>query len=191
MRIGIDIDNVISNFDEQLLKEFFKHNKELGHGRKFNKDADYITKGMFFWGDDEVELFYKNNIERIAKKLRLIKGSKKYISKLKNDGHEIFIITGRCNGEYTNPKKLTENWLKKNKIYYDTLIFTDAYDAHAKAEECIKNHIDIMIDDSGKVYLSCQANGINALLMDTPYNKQYKNVERVYNWKEIHKHLSN
>ena len=27
--IGIDIDNVISNFDEVLLKEFLKHDREL------------------------------------------------------------------------------------------------------------------------------------------------------------------
>ena len=27
--IGIDIDNVISNFDEELLKEFLNHDKEL------------------------------------------------------------------------------------------------------------------------------------------------------------------
>lgn len=30
MRIGIDIDNVISNFNEILLKEFIAHDIELG-----------------------------------------------------------------------------------------------------------------------------------------------------------------
>lgn len=49
MKIGIDIDNVISNFNEELLEEFLKHNRELGYGDKFNKDADYITRGMFNW----------------------------------------------------------------------------------------------------------------------------------------------
>ena len=29
MKIGIDIDNVISNFDNELLKEYLKHDKEL------------------------------------------------------------------------------------------------------------------------------------------------------------------
>ena len=29
MRIGIDIDNVISNFNDVLLKEYLKHDKEL------------------------------------------------------------------------------------------------------------------------------------------------------------------
>ena len=29
MNIGIDIDNVLSNFNEELLKEFMAHDKEL------------------------------------------------------------------------------------------------------------------------------------------------------------------
>lgn len=29
MKIGIDIDNVISNFNEVLLNEYIKHDKEL------------------------------------------------------------------------------------------------------------------------------------------------------------------
>lgn len=29
MRIGIDVDNVISNFNEELLKEYINHNKEF------------------------------------------------------------------------------------------------------------------------------------------------------------------
>ena len=44
MRIGVDIDNVISTFNEQLLEEFLKHNKELGYSDKINKDADYKQK---------------------------------------------------------------------------------------------------------------------------------------------------
>lgn len=65
MRIGVDIDNVISTFDEELLEEFLKHNKELGDSNKINKDAEYITRGMFNWAEGEVEAYYKDNIERI------------------------------------------------------------------------------------------------------------------------------
>ena len=38
-RIGIDIDNVISNFNEVLLEEFKKHDKELRNSGVVNKDV--------------------------------------------------------------------------------------------------------------------------------------------------------
>ena len=82
MRIGIDIDNVISNFNETLLNEYLKHDKELRNSGIINLNADYIRRGMFDWTLDEESSFYKNNIERIAKKLKVIKGAKEYIDKL-------------------------------------------------------------------------------------------------------------
>ena len=49
MRIGIDIDNVISNFNDTLLNEYLLHDKELRNFGIINKNADYIRKGMFDW----------------------------------------------------------------------------------------------------------------------------------------------
>ncbi|MGN1297486.1 MAG: hypothetical protein ACI4VH_03530 [Clostridia bacterium] len=39
MRIGIDIDNVISSFDNELLKEYLKHDKELRNTGIINENA--------------------------------------------------------------------------------------------------------------------------------------------------------
>lgn len=70
MRIGIDIDNVISNFNDELLKEYMKHDKELRNTGIVNENAEYITLGMFDWTKEENDDFYNNNIERIAKKIK-------------------------------------------------------------------------------------------------------------------------
>lgn len=190
MRIGIDIDNVISNFNDTLLTEYILHDKELRNSGIINKDADYIRKGMFDWNEDEETNFYKNNIERIAKKLGVIEGAKEYIDKLHDDGHIICIITGRDNGEYTEPYNMTKKWLEDNNIYYDSLILTDAYDKHAKTKECLEHNIDIMIDDSVRICSDCIENGITTILMDTPYNK-YSNIQRVKSWKEFYEYVSN
>ncbi len=193
MNIGVDIDNVISNFNEELLEEFIKHNKELGYSDEINKDADYITRGMFNWTKEEVDSFYCNNIERIANKLKVIDEAKQYIDKLKKDGHSIYIISSRDDGEYTNPYDMTKNWLDNNEIYYDRLILTGAYkiNKHVKTEKCLENDIDIMIDDSITVCKDCIDNGITTLIMDTPYNRQVNNITRVYNWKEIYEYIKN
>ena len=39
------------------------------------------------------------------------------IRKLKKIGCEIYIITGRDNGDYSDPYNMTVNWLKKYNIY--------------------------------------------------------------------------
>ena len=139
MKIGIDIDNCISNFDDTLLKEYLKHDKELRNTGIINENTESFRKGMFDWTDEEEKEFYNSNIERFAKQLKPLKDVPNYIRKLKEDGHEIYIITGRDNGEYTNPHELTTNWLKRYDIIYDKLIFTNAYDKHAKTEICLEN----------------------------------------------------
>ena len=190
MKIGIDIDNVISNFNDTLLKEYLLHDKTLRNSGVINKNADYIRNGMFDWTENEELTFYKKNIERIAQNLGVIEGAKEYIDKLHKDGHFIYIITGRDNGEYTDPYNMTKKWLDKNNIYYDNLILTNAYDKHAKSLKCIEHNIDIMIDDSVHICSDCIENGITTILMDTPYNR-YSNIQRVKSWKEFYRYVSN
>ena len=190
MKIGIDIDNVISSFDNALIKEYLKHDKTLRNTGIINENAKGIRKGMFDWTQEEDEKFYKENIERIAINLQPIYHAKKYIDKLIKDGNEIYIITGRDNGEYTNPEKMTKDWLKKYKINYDKLILTNAYDKQAKAEVCVKNNIDIMIEDSKTTAINISKTRTKVLLMDTRFNKDIKELERVRTWKEIYEKIT-
>ena len=189
MRIGIDIDNVISNFNEMLLETYLMHDKELRNTGIINPNAKYIRTGMFDWSNEEELSFYKDNIEGIAKKLKVKEKAKEYIDRLHNDGHLIYIITGRDNGEYSELYNMTKKWLDENNIYYDNLILTDAYDIHAKSLECLKNDIDIMIDDSVRICSDLITSGITTILMDTPYNRKI-NIKRVKNWEEFYEFVS-
>ena len=85
---------------------------------------------MFDWTDDEIWTFYLENIGRITPSLDAIEGASKYIKKLKQDGHTIYIISGRDNGEYTDSYNMTKNWLEKYDITYDKLFLVDAYNSH-------------------------------------------------------------
>ncbi|MBQ9854044.1 MAG: nucleoside hydrolase [Bacilli bacterium] len=192
MRIGIDIDNVISNFNEELLKEYLNYDKQLRNTGIVNKNAEYIRRGMFDWTEDEEISFYRNHIERIAKSLKVKDGAKEYIDKLIADGHIVYIITGRDNGEYSDPYNMTKKWLDENFIKYHNLILTNAYknDKHGKTEKCLENNIDVMIDDSVNICRDCIENNVTTLLMDTPYNGQ-ADMPRVHNWEEIYEFISN
>ena len=191
MRIGIDIDNCISNFDDVLLKEYLKHDKELRNTGIINENPEYLRTGMLDWTEEDEKSFYNANIEEFAKKLKPVEDASDYIKKLKEDGNKIYIITGRDNGEYKNPKELTKNWLDRYGIVYDELIFTNAYDKHAKTEVCLENNIDLMIEDSTRISLDLINNGIKVYTMNTRYNKKEQTLDRVSNWKEIYERISN
>ena len=45
MNIGIDVDNVISNFNDGLLEEYLAHDKELRGSGIIDKSGVYIRNG--------------------------------------------------------------------------------------------------------------------------------------------------
>ena len=187
MRIGIDIDNCISNFDDVLLEEYLKHDKELRNTEIVDENPIYISIGMFDWSKEENDDFYYNNIQRIAMSLKPLNNAKEVIDKLKADGNEIYIISSRDNGEYINPEKMTREWLKKYDIYFDKLILTGRYE---KGPVCKENNIDIMIEDSIKNCEDIENNGVECYIMDTRYNKHETRFERVKRWDEIYSKIS-
>ena len=187
MNIGIDIDNVISDYDNCFIQECMQHDKTLRNNGIINKNSADIF-GMFDWTPKEATVFYRNNAERIATNLTTIPHSKEYIDRLKADGHKIIIITARDFGVYSNPHTLTRTWLSNNHIYYDKLILTKY--PRDKLEKCMENSIHLMIDNSKTVYQDCIKNNIPALLMDTTGNRDIS-ATRVHGWKEIYNFISN
>ena len=189
MKIGIDIDNVLSNFNEVLLNDYLEHDKTLNNSGIIHKD-EYIRK-MFDWDLSYEQDYYKTNIERIASLFTPIKDSSKYVNKLKEEGNEIYIISGRDNGEYSDPYNMTINWLKEYDIPYDKLILTDAYKHQEKADLCKEIGIDVMIDDSINVCTKCSENDIECILFETPFNKNENRFNKLKNWEEVYNYISN
>ena len=189
MKIGIDIDNVLSNFNEVLLNDYLEHDKSINNSGIIHKE-EYIRK-MFDWDISYEQEYYKKNIERLASLFKPIKDSSKYVNKLKEDGHEIYIISGRDNGEYSDPVNMTIDWLKKYNISYDKIVLTNAYKHQEKADICIELGIDIMIDDSINVCTKCSDNNIECILFETPYNKKENRFNRLSSWEEIYNYITN
>lgn len=191
MNIGVDIDNVISKFDKNLLKEYVKHDKTLRNKGIVNPNAKYIRDGMFDWSTEEENEFYFNNIDEIASNFEIVDEADKYLKLIKANGHNIYIISGRNNGEYKNPLEMTIKWLAKNNIVYDELFLTDAFKHNEKAKICKIKQIDIIIDDSLNVCKECSNIGVKALLFDSEYNRKVQTFQRVTSWKEIFEFINN
>lgn len=188
MRVGLDIDNVIADLDETYLEYFLHEDKNKRNSGIINKNAKHITEGMFDWLEEEVVAFISDKMDEMGKKLKVIKGAKDCIDKLKKDNHKIYLLTHRKNKYWKDPENITKQWLERNQIYYDELIFTNTTD---KSPECIKNNIDIMFDDSVSNCKSLVKAGIPCYVFKTMYNENYKkNLKMVYNWEEIYEMVS-
>ncbi|MNI46591.1 5' nucleotidase, deoxy (Pyrimidine), cytosolic type C protein (NT5C) [compost metagenome] len=139
---------------------------------------------MFDWSEEEVEEFFCNNMECLAKILDPRDGAKYYMDKLLNDGHELYLISHRVYPHYNNPEKITKDWLNNNNINYTKLILSKTTD---KSPECFENKIDIMFDDVVSNCKRLKAAGINTYLMETKYNKSPKeDLKTVDNWEELY-----
>lgn len=184
MKIGIDIDNVISDLDKTFLEEFLKEDKNKRNTGIVNPNAKHMTEGMFDWTQNEIDDFLVNNMDRMSMNFELIPQSKYYIDKLKDDGNKIIIITGRDKRIFKNPKEVTKEWLEKNNIYYDELVFEKSPN---KIEECKNFKVDIMLDDLAINVKKLRENNVNAYLVRTRYNENYSlNMPMLLNWEDIY-----
>ena len=184
MKIGLDIDNVITAFDRGILKEFLIEDKNKRNKGIINKNARHINHGMFDWSKEEKDEFYENNMERIAKELKPRINCKKYMDKLLSDGHELILISHRAYPHYNNPYKTTVDWLNKHNINYTKLILSESPD---KTKECKENNIDIMVDDRAGQCKKMRNNGVNCILMFTKYNrKEAEDLNFATSWKNLY-----
>lgn len=184
MKIGFDIDNVVSEFDEIILKNMLKEDRKKRNKGIINPDADYLTHGMFDWSKEETDIFFNSNTENFAKKLKTKPYAKKIINQLLEEGNEVYFISHRAYPHYNQPFETTKKWFDKKGIKYTQIVISKNID---KSEECKNLNLDIMFDDTISGCLAMLKNKINCIAVMTKYNKNsLKNLEYVTNWLEIY-----
>ena len=188
MRVGLDIDNVITDLDKIFIKEALIWDKNIRGKGIIDSKASSILK-LFDWTRDEIEDFFYNNIQRIAEFMEMRKCCKFYIDKLMEEGNEIFLITHRVRPNYRDPESVTINWLNKHKINYNQLIFSQSPN---KTEECKKFNIDVMIDDRMDQCQIMSDNGVRCIVMKTRFMDKGENkLPIARSWKDLYNKIHN
>ena len=179
MRIGIDVDDTITNTIEEIGVLLKKNNLE-----HLSKDFDSYSIEDIRNYDELI----RNNIDDILSNCTLKENANTIINRLKEDKNEIYIITARNNYYSDNVEKITIDYLNKNNIVYDKIFFN----CKSKKEICVNNNVDIMIDDNYNIINSFKDSNVKAILFNTIYNlkRDYDGV-RVNNWNEIEKYFEN
>ena len=191
MRIGIDIDGVLTDFEKWQLdfgsKFFIKYNKNIVVPDGYDSDVIFdVTKEM----DSE---FWEKYLYDYAKNEPARKFAGEVIDILKEKGYEIYIITARYLTDRDddlgkNMRLIVEEWLKQNKINYDKIIFSP----EDKFDICKDNNIDIMIEDKVD-NINKISKIIPVICFNASYNKSCigNNIFRAHTWYDIYYIVTN
>jgi len=192
MNIGIDMDGVLTNIQGFNLKHaptFFK--------KKFNRNIvdenPYDIRDVFGCSDNEYTVYWQKYLLKYAILEPARKGAKKVVKRLHAEGHKIFIISKRvftCRDDFLGKlmRFLMRNWLWRNGIKYDEIVFCDNDIPDSKGIACRINNIDVMIDDE-VVNIEAILPFAKVICFDTSYNRDYKgeNVFRAKDWEEVYR----
>lgn len=185
MRIGIDIDGVLTNYENFIKAYGTKYSYENNISMQELDFTQYDEKKAFHWTKEQYRDFWTKYLLWYATKYLARENASEVLQILKNEGHKIYIITARNNEELPDDKKeqmkqIVKQWLEENHILYDQLIFS----GESKLSVCMENKIEIMVDDSPFV-LEEVGKCIPVICFDAEYNKNIKGMERIHSWYEL------
>lgn len=182
MRIGIDIDDVITETYQSIKNYIDEYDK---NGELSNYMEDVMR------GDNSnpiVKKFFDENCTAIFGNAKMKDHANEVIQRLLENGHEVYIISSRGEIRFKGSEDLTLNYFRANNIPY-TKILWNSFD---KATICRDNNIDIMVDDSAKHCIAVQKQGIKSILFTSEVNKSIDvTIPRVNNWLELEQMLNN
>ena len=189
MIIGIDIDGVLTNLERFQLDYGSKYYFE-NFSKKISDPDKYKIKDIYNINIEKDDMFWEKYLEFYAKNEPARPFAGKVIKKLKNNGHEIYIITARDLSVLENDMKtIVKKWLEENKIIYDKLIFSP----EDKRKICKENNVDVMIEDAPKNIAELSEILPKVICFNALYNKhiEIENVIRCYRWYDIYDKILN
>ena len=188
MKIGIDLDGVI--FDSERIFRVYAELYDILelHQNGIIDNREIRFQERYNWSQEIINNFMIKYHTKIIEEAAFMPGAKEVIKMLKNEGHELIIITARGNKKKEHIA-ITEDILKKNDMY----IFDKyCWGVQKKKEVCVAEKIDLMIEDSNN---NCKA--ISDAKIKTIYFKDAPNydieeneyLKTLYNWGEIYRYI--
>lgn len=187
MNIGIDIDGVMTD-----VLAYIKEKGQIFLNKPIVNEEGFDVADIFDVSKEVEDAFWSEYYGDYIKTVQARKGVGEVTQKLKSEGNKIFVITSR----YVKPSygfnskeehyKITEEFLNKNGIYYDELL----YAKQPKVKEANEKEIDIFIDDS-PTNIMALSKVTRVFIMDEPYNRTSyaKGAVRVHDWQEIYSEI--
>lgn len=175
MRIGVDIDGVVSDSYPVWLQELNRH-----YGKNIPHVEDYDMHLAFDVTMEDMNDFFETNVERLLMMPEPIAGAKEGIETLLQEGHEVIYITART----LEQKDLTVRWFALREIHHEHVLFTGF---GSKVDFVKQWEIEAFIEDyqvNAKLISEC---GVPVFLLDASYNQEElpPGITRCHSWDEI------
>ncbi|MBR0474768.1 MAG: hypothetical protein IJJ19_07165 [Erysipelotrichaceae bacterium] len=189
MRLAIDIDGCMTDDNRFRLEQ---HGKYLYEHNLPEMDLPYESEiKCGYFTEEQVNEFWNATFFEYIENVQPLLYVSEVMHKLKEDGHTIFICTGRVGStrqdEYGEKvRNITINWLKKYDIVYDDIIFS----GFPKINYIRPYNCDLFVEDNTRT-ATILAKEMPVLLFDNPYNVNYEcdNVTRIFSWYDIYRHI--
>lgn len=157
MRIGIDLDGVIYN-SEALLRAYGEILDYDNGGKGLVDEQATVVGERHGWTVEQTYNFRKEYLPRMITESPLMPGALVFLQKLKEKGHELFIVTSRG---WFDPSHVALSLarIKQDNIPADGIYHTPL----SKLETCRNLKLEVMIDDDFKNVIELANNGIPCL----------------------------
>ena len=188
MKIGIDLDGVLFDSEKEyrICTELYDIQDLKSNNIVDNRELMFQKR--YSWNEEQIQGFIKKYHRYITENSNFMPGAKTVLKLLKEEGHSLIIITAR-GGINKDLIPLTEEILKQNNMD----IFDKYYwSTSNKSEICIKEKIDLMIDDSNHNCKKIAENKIKTIyLKDAPSYEieETEYIKTLYNWGEIYRYI--
>lgn len=170
MRIGIDIDGTVNNFQDIASKYIEKE-----YGFKWDGNSYEIYPNLT---SKEIHDFMSRHNQDFLNEVKPLEYARQGIVDLLNAKNQVFFITAR---DYSVAED-TLQWLKKNKFMYTDIYFN----CGNKVATCKWKELDYMIEDCPYNLMELAKNNIPFIVYDQKYNQEIKGeVYRSNNWEHI------
>lgn len=185
MKIGIDVDGVILDF-ERVSKTYgdLYDFTVLGKKGVINRSEHYLNN-IYDWTEEENKTFMDKYFVELSKKTNIIPGAKEVINMLKTDGNELIIISARGQ-KIEEMKNVAMTKLQQEGLEFDKYYWKQ----NDKLKVAKEEKIEYMIDDSYNVCKRLSENKIKTIYFRDKGMKKLKQneyIQEVSNWGEIYR----
>ena len=187
MNIGIDIDGVILDSEKVFRTVADLYNTIKLNDRAIRAYDEPRVQEKYNWTDEEIQEFADKYFIECSKISNFMPCVKEVLNMLKQEGHNLIIITARGRDK-KEMRAIAEEKFEKEGLKFDKYYWAQ----RGKADVCVKEKIDVMIDDSYEVCKKLSSKGIKTIYFrdkDMKVLEQNENLKEVSNWGEIYRYI--
>jgi hypothetical protein len=184
MRIGIDIDDVMTHSLPEYLEAF---NRRFGLKVPVTEARWEIFRRHPEIPADAIAAFFDElyRIDFLGSR-PLLPGAREGIAELHRVGHRLFIITGRPRRD----RAITERWMEERGLscFFESIEDRDGLDAPLhKRRAATRLNLDVLLEDEYEVAVAAAAVCDRVLLYDQPWNQGPvpSRILRIHSWAHV------